>query len=169
MVLIIASSFTAGGFRRSPNGKNGRRLSANRMVKPALRRYTIYQRCARHYLIKFDKIFYCTRSEENIFYFYYTARKYLYLFIFDFLLNILINLQSKADRFIIGSISITESVIIQFARDLDFRMRRAGKKARGVLLNKIENLFSLKDILHFLLYTIRKGVKLFTEIISFLF
>jgi hypothetical protein len=59
-----------------------------------------------------DKVFYCTRSERNIPYSYYTARKYLYLFVPDPFLNFLINLQLKADWLPPGSISITESVII---------------------------------------------------------
>jgi hypothetical protein len=59
-----------------------------------------------------DKIFYYTRSERNISYFYYAARKYLYLFISDPFLNILINLQFKIDRLISGSTFITESVVI---------------------------------------------------------
>jgi hypothetical protein len=111
MTSIIAS-FIAGGSRRPPGGRNGRKLSANRRIKPALRRYIICQRCARRYLMKSDKIFHCTRSERNIPYFYYTARKYLYLFIPDPFLNILINLQFKIDRFAAGSASITENVII---------------------------------------------------------
>jgi hypothetical protein len=62
--------------------------------------------------MKSDKIFHCTRSEKNISYFYYAARKYLYLFISDPFLNILINLQFKIDRLTTGSAFITESVII---------------------------------------------------------
>jgi hypothetical protein len=119
--------------------------------------------------MKSDKIFHCTYSEGNIFYFYYTARKYLCLFISGPFLNILINLQFKIDRFTASSASITEDVIIQLTRDFDFRMRRAGKKVRGVSLNKIENSFSLEDVLHFLFYAVRKDVKLFTEIINFFF
>jgi hypothetical protein len=62
------------------------------MVKPAFRRHTIYQRYAQRYLIESNKVFHCTRSEETIPYSYYTARKYLYLFIPDPFLNTLINL-----------------------------------------------------------------------------
>jgi hypothetical protein len=119
--------------------------------------------------MKFNGIFYCTRSEKNISYFYYTARKYLYLFIFGLFLNILINLQFKINRFIADSTFITEGVIIQFARNLDFRMRRAGKEIRGASLNEIKNSSSLKDIFHLLFYAVRKSVKLFVEIINFLF
>jgi hypothetical protein len=137
------------------------------MVKPALRRHIIYQRCARRYLVKSNRIFYCTRSEGNISCFYYAARKYSYLSVPDPFMNILINLQFKADRLAAGSSSITEGVIIQLARDLDLRIRRAGKEARDVLLNEIEDSFSLKNILHLLFYTVRKGVKLFIEIINF--
>jgi hypothetical protein len=119
--------------------------------------------------MKFNKVFHCTRSEKNISYSYYTARKYSYLFIPGPFMNILINLQSKAGRFTAGSSSITENVIIQFARNLNLRIRYTRKKIRSVSLNEIEDLFSLKDILHLLLYTIKRGVKLFTEIINFLF
>jgi hypothetical protein len=112
MILIIISSSTAGGSRRPLNGKDGRRLPANRMVKPALRRHIMYQRCARRYLMEFDKVFYCTRSEGNISYFYYAARKYSYLFILGPLINTLINLQFKVDRLITDSFSITKNVII---------------------------------------------------------
>jgi hypothetical protein len=137
------------------------------MVKPTFRRHIICQRYARRYLIKFDKIFYCTRSERNISYFYYAARKYSYLFISGPFLNILINLRSKIDRLAVGSAFITEGIIIQFARDLDFRMRRARKEIRDVSLNEIEDLFSLEDILHLLFYAVRRGVKLFAEVINF--
>jgi hypothetical protein len=166
---IVTFSFAAGGSRRSSGGGNGRRLSADRVIKPALRRHIICQRCARRYLMKFDKIFYYTRSEKNIPYFYYAARKYLYLLIPDSLLNILINLQSKIDRFAANSISITEDVVIQFTRNLDFRIRRAEKETRGASLNEIEDSSSLEDIFHLFLYTIRRDVKLFTEIINFFF
>jgi hypothetical protein len=84
-------------------------------------------------------------------------------------MNILINLQFKADRLTANSFFITEDVVIQLARNLNFRMRRARKEARGAPLNEIKNLFSLENILHLLLYTIRKGVKLFTEIINLFF
>jgi hypothetical protein len=139
------------------------------VIKPAVRRHTICQRCARRYLVEFDKIFHCTRSERNIFYSYYAARKHLCLLIFDPFINILINLQFKIDRLIIGSFFITENVIIQFARDFDFRMRRAGKEIRGALLNEIEDLFSLENVLHFLFYAIKKGVELFAEAVNFFF
>jgi hypothetical protein len=46
-------------------------------------------------------------------------------------------------------------------------MRRVGKKIRGVLLSEIENLFSLEDILHLLIYTVRRGVELFAEVVNF--
>jgi hypothetical protein len=59
-----------------------------------------------------NKIFHCTRSEKNIPYFYYTARKYLCLSIPDPFLNILINLQFKIDRLTADSAFITEDVII---------------------------------------------------------
>jgi hypothetical protein len=124
------------------------------MIKPAFRRYIIYQRCARRYLIKSDRIFHYTRSEGNISYSYYAARKYLYLSVPGSLLNILANLQFKADRFTAGSASITENVITQLARNFNFRMRRAGKEIRNILLNKIENLSSLKNIFHFLLFSV---------------
>jgi hypothetical protein len=78
-------------------------------------------------------------------------------------------LQSKIDRFAAGSFSITENVIIQFAQNLDFRIRRAEKETRDILLNRIENLFSLKDILHLLLHIIKRGVKLFAEAVNFFF
>jgi hypothetical protein len=117
--------------------------------------------------MKSDRIFHYTRSEKNISFSYYAARKYLYLFIPDPLLNILINLQFKADRFTAGSTFITESVVIQFARDLNFRMRRAEKKVRNILLNRIEDSSSLKNILHLLLYTVRRGVELFAEMANF--
>jgi hypothetical protein len=100
-------------------------------------------------------------------YFYYTARKHLYLFIPDPFLSILANLQSKADRLAAGSVFITENVVIQLARDLDLRIRRAKKETRDALLNEIEDSSSLKDILHFFLYTIGRGVKLFAEIANF--
>jgi hypothetical protein len=116
--------------------------------------------------MKSDKIFYYTRSERNIPYSYYTARKYLYLFISGPFLNILTNLQSKIGRLTADSVSITEDVVTQFARDLDFRIRRVGKEIRNALLNRIENLFSLEDILHFLLHTVRKGVELFAETVN---
>jgi hypothetical protein len=103
----------------------------------------MYQRCARRYLVESDEIFHCTRSEGNISYFYYAARKYLYLFIPDPFINILTNLQFKIDRLTAGSFSITEDVVIQLARDLDLRIRRAGKEARGALLNRIKDLSSL--------------------------
>jgi hypothetical protein len=119
--------------------------------------------------MKSDKIFHCTRSERNISYSYYTIRKYLYLSVFGPLINILTNLQFKIDRLAAGSFFITENVIIQFARNLDFRIRCAGKEIRGALLNRIENLSSLENILHFLFYTVRKGVKLFAETINLLF
>jgi hypothetical protein len=117
--------------------------------------------------MEFDKVFHCTRSERNIFYFYYAARKHLYLFISGSLINILINLQSKVDRFTAGSSSITEGVVIQFARNFDFRIRRAGKEARGALLSEVEDSFSLEDVLHLLLYTVRRGVELFAEAVNF--
>jgi hypothetical protein len=119
--------------------------------------------------VKSDKIFHYTRSEKNISYSYYTARKYLYLFIPDSLLNILINLQFKADRLIAGSASITEGVVIQLARDLNFRIQRVKKETRNASLNGIKDLSSLENILHLLLYTIRKGVELFIETINFPF
>jgi hypothetical protein len=112
MILTVTSSFIAGGSRRPPDDEDSRRLSANRIVKSAFRRHIICQRCARRYLIKFDEMFYCTRFERNIIYFYYTAGKYLYLFISDFFLNILANLQFKTDRFTAGSTFITENVVI---------------------------------------------------------
>jgi hypothetical protein len=117
--------------------------------------------------MEFDKVFYCTRSERNISYFYYAARKYLCLSISGPFLNILINLQSKIDRFTTNSISITEDVIIQLTRNLNFRIRRAEKEIRSVSLNGVENSFSLENILHFLFHTIKKGVKLFAKIINF--
>jgi hypothetical protein len=116
-----------------------------------------------------DKIFYCTRSERNIFYFYCAARKYLYLFISGPFINILINLQFKIDRFAAGSSFITEDVIIQLARDLDFRIQCVEKEARNIPLNEIKDLFSLENILYFLLYAVRKGVKLFAEAVNLLF
>jgi hypothetical protein len=167
MILTVIFSFTAGGSRRPSGDRDGRKLSADRIIKSAFRRYIICQRCARRYLMEFDKIFHCTRSEGNIFYFYYTARKYLYLFISGFFLNILINLQFKADRFAAGSVFITESVIIQLARDFNFRIRCAGKEIRGVLLSEIKDLFSLENILHLLFHAVRRGVKLFAEMINF--
>jgi hypothetical protein len=112
MISIVTSSSAAGGSRRPSGGGDGRRLPANRMVKPALRKHTICQRCARRYLVKSDKVFHCTRSEGNISYSYYAARKHLYLSIPGSLLNILANLQSKADRLAASSASITEDVII---------------------------------------------------------
>jgi hypothetical protein len=112
IILIIISSSAAGGSRRPSGGRDDRRLFADRMIKPAFRRHIIYQRCARRYLMEFDKIFYCTRSERNISYSYYTARKYLYLSISGPFINILTNLQSKVDRLAAGSSSITEDVII---------------------------------------------------------
>jgi hypothetical protein len=84
-------------------------------------------------------------------------------------MNILINLQFKADRLTAGSSSITEDVIIQLARNFDLRIRCAEKEIRGVLLSEIEDSFSLKNILYFLLYAVRKSVELFAEIINFLF
>jgi hypothetical protein len=122
IALTVVSSSAAGGFRRPSGDGDGRRLSADRIVKPALRRYIMCQRYARRYLVKFDKIFYCTRFEKNILYFYYATRKYLYLFIFGFFINILANLQFKIGRLTAGSFSITQSVIIQLARNLDFRI-----------------------------------------------
>jgi hypothetical protein len=115
--------------------------------------------------MKSDKIFHYTRSERNIFYSYYTARKHLYLFIFGPLINILANLQFKIDRLITGSFSITENVITQLTRNLDLRIRRAEKEIRGALLSKIKDSSSLKNILHLLLYTVKRDVKLFIEII----
>jgi hypothetical protein len=112
MISIVISSFAASGFRRSSDGRNDRRLFANRMIKSKLRRYIIYYRYTRRYLMKFNEIFYYTRSEKNIFNFYYTARKYLYLSIPDSFLNILANLQFKIGRFTTDSVSITENVII---------------------------------------------------------
>jgi hypothetical protein len=112
IIPIIISSFTAGGSRRPSDDRNDRRLFTNRIIKSAFRRHIICQRCARRYLIESDKIFYYTRSEKNIPYSYYTARKQLYLFIPDPLINIIINLQFKIDRLIADSSSITESVII---------------------------------------------------------
>jgi hypothetical protein len=82
------------------------------MIKSALHKYIICQRCARCYLMKSDKIFHCTRSERNISYFYYAARKYLYLLIPGLFLNILTNLRFKTDRFAADSVFITEDVII---------------------------------------------------------
>jgi hypothetical protein len=114
-----------------------------------------------------DKIFHCTRFERNIFCFYYAARKYLYLFIPGSFMNILTNLQFKVGRLVAGSFSITEGVIIQLARDLDFRIRRAEKEIRGVSLNEVEDSFSLENVLHLLLHAIRRGVKLFIEIVNF--
>jgi hypothetical protein len=114
-----------------------------------------------------DKIFYYTRSEKNILYFYYAARKYSYLFIPDSFLNILINLQFKTDRFTAGSASITENVVIQLARDFNFRIRRAEKEVRNIPLNEIEDLFSLENVFHLLFYAIKRGVKLFAEITNF--
>jgi hypothetical protein len=119
--------------------------------------------------MKFDKIFHCTRSEKNIPYFYYTARKYPYLSIFDLFLNILTNLQSKIDRLTADSAFITENVIIQLARDLNLRIRCAEKEIRGALLSEIENSSSLENVLHLLFHTIKKSVKLFTETVNFLF
>jgi hypothetical protein len=113
-----------------------------------------------------DKVFHCTRSEGNISYFYCTARKYLYLSVLGLFLNILTNLQFKVDRLTAGSVSITEDVVIQLARNLNFRIRHARKEIRGVLLNEIEDLFSNENILHLLLYTVRRGVKLFAEMIK---
>jgi hypothetical protein len=115
-----------------------------------------------------DRVFHYTRSERNIPYSYYTARKYLYLSIPGPFINILTNLQFKIDRFTASSFSITENVVIQLARKFNFRIRRAEKKIRGVLLNKIEDSFSLKNIFH-LFHAVRKDVKLFTEIINFSF
>jgi hypothetical protein len=116
-----------------------------------------------------NKVFHCTRSERNIPYSYYAARKHSYLSIPGPLINILTNLQSKIDRLATDSSSIIEGVIIQLARDLDFRIRRAEKKARGALLNEIKNSSSLKNILHLLLHTIKRDVKLFAEAINLLF
>jgi hypothetical protein len=167
MASTVAFSSAAGGSRRPPDDRDGRRLSADRVVKSAFRKHTIYQRCARRYLMEPDKIFYCTRFEGNIPYSYYAARKYPYLLILDPFLNILINLQFKIDRLAAGSTFITKDVIIQFARNFNFRMRRAEKEARGVPLSGVEDSFSLEDILHLLFYAVRRGVKLFTEIINF--
>jgi hypothetical protein len=139
------------------------------MIKPAFRRYIICQRCVRRYLMEFDKIFYCTRSERNNFYFYYAARKHLYLFIFGPFMNILVNLQFKVGRFAAGSSSITENVIMQFARDFNFRIRCAEKEILDVLLSRIEDLSSLEDVLYLLFYTARRGVELFIEIVNFSF
>jgi hypothetical protein len=61
-----------------------------------------------------------------------------------------------------------ENVIIQFARDLNLRIRRVRKEIRNVLLNEIENSSSLKNILYLLFHTVRRGVKLFAEIINLL-
>jgi hypothetical protein len=158
MVLTVIFSFTADGFRRPLDGGDSRRLPTDRVIKPAFRRHIMCQRCARRYLIESDKIFHCTRSEKNIPYSHYAARKYLYLSISGLFMNTLINLQSKIDRFAAGSSSITENVIIQLARDLDLRIRRAEKEVQGALLNGIENSFSLKNILHLLFYAVRRGV-----------
>jgi hypothetical protein len=116
-----------------------------------------------------DKVFYCTHSKENISYSYYAARKYLYLLISDPFMNILANLQFKIDRLIAGSSSITEDVVIQLTRDFDFRMRRVEKEARGASLNEIEDLSSLKNIFYFFLYAVKKGVKLFAEVVNLSF
>jgi hypothetical protein len=136
------------------------------MVKPAFRKYIMYQRYARRYLMESDEVFYCTRSERNIFYFYCAARKYLYLFIPDPFLNILTNLQFKISRLTAGSASITEGVVTQLARDLDFRIRRVEKEARGVSLSEVEDSFSLENIFHFHFHAVKRGVKLFAEIIN---
>jgi hypothetical protein len=95
------------------------------------------------------------------------ARKYLYLFILGLFLNILANLQFKIDRLTADSASITENVIIQFARDLDFRIQCAGKEIRDALLSGIEDLFLLKDVFHLLFYAVRRDVKLFAEMANF--
>jgi hypothetical protein len=117
--------------------------------------------------MEFDRIFHCTRSERNIPYSYCAARKYLYLSIPGFFLNTLANLQSKVGRLAADSISITENVVIQLARNFNFRIRRAGKKIRGASLSEIKDLFSLENIFHLLLYTVRRGVELFAEIVNF--